>query len=283
MDGLGGAQMQSGPASPPPPIDDERRARSPGLAKNFYDLPQSDFKRPYGFGGGGGGGQAAPPPPPAAPQTPGADVAFGAESPMPGREQEYQQWMASGGAQMQSGPASPPPPIDDERRARSPGLAKNFYDLPQSDFKRPYGFGGGGGGGQAAPPPPPAAPQTPGADVAFGAESPMPGREQEYQQWMASGGAQMQSGPASPPPPIDDERRARSPGLAKNFYDLPQSDFKRPYGFGGGGGGGAAPQPQPPAGSPPSGGPYPAGAPHRVRLSMAPSLRCRDASRSTRT
>jgi len=36
-----------GPAMPMPPIDDDRRNRSPGLQNNFYETPTSDFKRPY--------------------------------------------------------------------------------------------------------------------------------------------------------------------------------------------------------------------------------------------
>ena len=31
----------------PPPIDSERRSRSPGLQHNFYDMDISDFKKPY--------------------------------------------------------------------------------------------------------------------------------------------------------------------------------------------------------------------------------------------
>lgn len=40
----------------PPPIDEARRSRSPGLQNNFYDVPTDEFKRPR-FGGGGGGGE----------------------------------------------------------------------------------------------------------------------------------------------------------------------------------------------------------------------------------
>eukprot|EP00966_Prymnesium_polylepis_P099266 2298906-Prymnesium_polylepis.1 len=73
---------------------------------------------------------------------------FGAESPMPGKEAEYEAWMAQGGGMGGSvGPTSPPPPIDQERRNRSPGLKNNFYEISTADFKRPYGMRGGGGGG----------------------------------------------------------------------------------------------------------------------------------------
>ena len=34
--------------APPPPIDDDRRSRSPGLQNNFYDTSTADFKRPHG-------------------------------------------------------------------------------------------------------------------------------------------------------------------------------------------------------------------------------------------
>ena len=35
-------------ASPPPPIDADRKKRSPGISTNFYDRSQADFKRPFG-------------------------------------------------------------------------------------------------------------------------------------------------------------------------------------------------------------------------------------------
>ena len=65
---------------------------------------------------------------------------------------------------------------------------------------------------------------------------------------MASGGGQVNTGPVNKPPPIDDERRSRSPGLRNNFYDVPQSDFKRPWGSRG---------PVPPTDAPPNGTPLP--------------------------
>ena len=39
----------AGPAAAPPPIDAERRNRSPGLRNNFYDISTADFKRPHGI------------------------------------------------------------------------------------------------------------------------------------------------------------------------------------------------------------------------------------------
>jgi hypothetical protein len=109
-------------------------------------VPTSDFKRPHGFGG------APPAPEPAqAPTAPSPSRAsnagasrqapgFGAETPLPGREEEYeafQKAVADGTA----GPAYVPPPIDEDRRSRSPGLHRNFFDVSTSDFKRPHGFG----------------------------------------------------------------------------------------------------------------------------------------------
>ena len=29
-------------------LDEERRQKSPGIANNFWDVPQEDFKKPYG-------------------------------------------------------------------------------------------------------------------------------------------------------------------------------------------------------------------------------------------
>ena len=52
------AMNVGGPAAKPPPIDEERRNRSPGLQNNFYETSTADFKRPWGFGG-----RAAPPEP----------------------------------------------------------------------------------------------------------------------------------------------------------------------------------------------------------------------------
>ena len=163
---------------------------------------------------------------------------FGAESPMPGREKEYEAYMdqnGNAGNAGQAGFANAPPPIDAERQSRSPGLQNNFYDTATADFKRPYGSppvgpdvppAAGAGAGPAsgfpnggAPPPMPP----------FGQESPMPGREKEYEAYMDQNAGQPSYAPA-PPPPIDAERQSRSPGLQNNFYDTATADFKRPYG-----------------------------------------------------
>ena len=36
------------PANQPPPVDEERKNRSPGMQNNFYEVSQADFKRPHG-------------------------------------------------------------------------------------------------------------------------------------------------------------------------------------------------------------------------------------------
>ena len=44
--GPGGAR---GPAYDPPPIDEDRRSKSPGMQRNFEAGSTADFKRPYGM------------------------------------------------------------------------------------------------------------------------------------------------------------------------------------------------------------------------------------------
>ena len=192
---------------------------------------------------------------------PQGEISYGAETPLPGREKEYEEFKAyESQAGAQGGAAasfSAPPPIDEERRNRSPGMVNNFYETSTADFRRPHGFRGaptsdpwdessttsGAGGGGGAP-----GGGAGGAVPEFGAESPAPGREKEYTDFQAqSGGAQGMAGPAPPPPPIDEERRNRSPGMVNNFYDTSTADFKRPHGMRG-----AAPPAQeapPPAGA----------------------------------
>ena len=165
-----------------PPPSDERQGRSPGLQNNFYKVASSDFRRAYG-------GDAAPPPSDA-PYGGGAGVSgfdspaqppagYGAESPLPGREGEYEAFRAQGGV-AGAGRAFVPPPIGEERQGRSPGLQNNFYEVASSDFRRAYG-------GDAAPPPSDA-PYGAGAGeysagspaqppAGYGAEIPMPGMD----------------------------------------------------------------------------------------------------------
>lgn len=54
----------------------------------------------------------------ASPMPRGASPGFGAESPMPGREKEYESY-----------------------KAGTAGARRSFYDLPNEDFRRPYGAG----------------------------------------------------------------------------------------------------------------------------------------------
>ena len=135
-------------AQPPPP-QATRAAQRLGLGANptGQRQPVSDGRMPtpaghpsaaamdgafaaaYGSEGPTAFGPTVPPP------------AFGEESPMPGREHEY-----GTGAQFAEGyggPMNTPPPIDADRQGRSPGLAKNFYDVANTDFRRPWGARGG--------------------------------------------------------------------------------------------------------------------------------------------
>ena len=212
-------QYAGGAAYTAPPIDAERRNRSPGLTRNFYDVAQADFKRPWGMSA-----VATPEAPPAG-FSAQAQGEFGAESPIPGREKEYKAFKDQASNQYAGGAAYKAPPIDAERRNRSPGISTNFYDVPQADFKRPYGMGAGATLG--APEAPPAGQ----APAEFGAESPMPGREEEYKAFKDRQASNPIAGrAASPPPPIDADRKKRSPGISRNFYDRSQADFKRPFG-----------------------------------------------------
>ena len=130
-------QFAGGPPYVPPPVDSERKNRSPGLLNNFYEVSQADFKRPHGMGGGAT--PLAPPEAPPAGSFAQAPAEFGAESPMPGREKEYAAFKDQASNQSVGRAANPPPPVDSERKNRSPGLLNNFYERSQADFKRPHG------------------------------------------------------------------------------------------------------------------------------------------------
>jgi hypothetical protein len=88
----------SGRSSMRPPIDEERRRRSPGISNNFYDSPTEDFIKPWSGAGATSPEANAPP-----------------SSTMRSRA---------------------PPSIDEERRRRSPGISNNFWDLSTDDFKK---------------------------------------------------------------------------------------------------------------------------------------------------
>lgn len=111
-------------------------------------------------------------------------VEFGAESPLPGREAEYEKAKAEYEKTMRNGGAQSagvvPPPIDQDRRNRSPGIQRNFYDMPRDEFRRSYGGGGGepigdggfppngGGMGSAGPVSMGRSPTAPGAPRGYG-------------------------------------------------------------------------------------------------------------------
>ena len=171
-----------------PPLDADRKMRSPGMQHNFYETSTADFKRPYGAPPGapvGPGPDAGPyvggsPPPSAAERAKKASAAearvaavatgaaaakekglrranslyeVGEETPMPGREKEYEAYMQAYTGNLPNaggeGTSSPLPAVDEDRRNRSPGLQQNFYETSTADFKRPYGAPRG-----AAPQPP---------------------------------------------------------------------------------------------------------------------------------
>ena len=108
-----------------PPIDEERRSRSPGLQNNFYEISTADFKRPHGTGrappppsdgspdAASAGAPPAPSPPPAAPIDPKTGRALysvGEETPMPGREREYEAYNGVTDAAAEPPTAQVPPP-----------------------------------------------------------------------------------------------------------------------------------------------------------------------------
>ena len=211
----------------------------------------------------------APPPPPPAPPPPPRQPAY-KSTPGYGAESAWNGADAFPPPPMQVPSTPGRPPVDASRRGRSPGIASNFYDTPQSDFKRPYGSGGGASppstyGQPQGPPQGYGAPsqghraQSPGYDA-----QPPPGYDAQpppgYGAQPPPGYGAQQSNPGQAArPPVDGERRRKSPGIGSNFYDTPQSDFKRPYGSGGGAtppstyGGGAAPASQQGGYSQPSG------------------------------
>jgi hypothetical protein len=102
----------------PPQVEDERQRRSPGLMNNFYDVSTEDFKKPY----------VAAPPPAAGARSTGSQSSAAAESVGAGHDDV---------TPVAKDPAEAPPPVGDVRRARSPGLQNNFYDLPTAEFKQP--------------------------------------------------------------------------------------------------------------------------------------------------
>ena len=94
---------------------------------------------------------------------------YGAESPLPGREGEYEAFGAGGGA-AGAGRAFVPPRVDKGRQARSRGLQNNFLEVPPSEFRKAY---------SAARAPAPGAPYGAASPAqppdGYGAEPPPPG------------------------------------------------------------------------------------------------------------
>ena len=87
-------------------IDEERRRKSPGLQNNFYDISTSDFRKPWT---GSASSSDVEIPFDEAPSS----FTEASSSPDPGR-------------------------IDDERLRRSPGIARNFWDMSNADFRKPW-------------------------------------------------------------------------------------------------------------------------------------------------
>lgn len=119
--------------SDPAPIDgadEEVRRRSPGQYRNFQDISTDAFKRPF---------QApSPQPPPAAAPAPMQGKAipsfpFFSSGSLSGSDVQYDQQYAS----MSTAGANAPL---EERRRFSPGLARDFSELSNEDFRRPYGM-----------------------------------------------------------------------------------------------------------------------------------------------
>ena len=153
-----------------------------------------------------------------------APVEYGAESPMPGREHEYETFKAQGGARGSGGGLH----LRRRPSTRSAGTAPRDFSITSMMCLRTTSRGRTDLAEPAAAPP---APEE-GAPAAYGAESPMPGREHEYEANNSQGGGQWAArGLHLRRRPSTRSAGNRSPGLQHNFYDVPTSDFKRPYGM----------------------------------------------------
>ena len=224
--GIGG---MGGPGGGPPPVDESRRNRSPGISNNFYDTSNADFRRPHGSG-------PAPSSAPAGAAAGGGGAPQGnyQENPPYKWAQNVGQGMGQGMGQGQQGMRQQgmrrgPEPIYDNRY----GPPAN-YDNRGQQVNRPVSTRG---------------------LYTISEEIPMPGREKEYEQFKQEQQKAEVVDPVEPspyvPPPgsvrevqniprervrapsVDEARRNRSPGISNNFYDINNADFKRPYGMGG--------------------------------------------------
>lgn len=114
---MGGGGFEHSPIRPVGPMMDRDRARSPGIASNYYEKPVNEFRQPLGAGynpvgavgkyqggasqyGNGIGGFD--------PMPMGVVQEFGVQSPIPGREREYaQNQQQYGGQYNQNQPSVP--------------------------------------------------------------------------------------------------------------------------------------------------------------------------------
>ena len=183
------AQASTGAAAANRALLDEIKRRAGAAAPGSMDGPPPWMDGPPPWMGGPPPGRGGPPPgmgrpPPGAMEfgnggpMPGMSGfgspahpfdGYGAESPLPGREGEYEAFGAGGGA-AGAGRAFVPPPIDKGRQARSRGLQNNFLEVPPSEFRKAY---------SAARAPAPGAPYGAASPAqppdGYGAEPPPPG------------------------------------------------------------------------------------------------------------
>ena len=181
------AQASTGAAAANRALLDEIKRRAGAAAPGSMDGPPPWMDGPPPWMGGPPPGRGGPPPgmgrpPPGAMEfgnrgpMPGMSGfgspahpfdGYGAESPLPGREGEYEAFGAGGGA-AGAGRAFVPPPVDKGRQAR--GRQNNFFDVPPSEFRKAY---------SAARAPAPGAPYGAGSPAqppdGYGAEPPPPG------------------------------------------------------------------------------------------------------------
>ena len=182
------AQASTGAAAANRDLLEEIKRRAAAAAPGSMDGPPPWMDGPPPWMDGPPPGRGGPPPgmgrpPPGAMEfgnggpVPGSGFGslahpfdgYGAESPLPGGEGEYEAFRARGGA-AGAGRAFVRPPIDKGRQAQSPGLQNNFYEVPPSEFRKAY---------SAARAPAPGAPygaRSPAQPSdGYGAEPPPPG------------------------------------------------------------------------------------------------------------
>ena len=183
------AQASTGAAAANRALLDEIKRRAGAAAPGSMDGPPPWMDGPPPWMGGPPPGRGGPPPgmgrpPPGAMEfgnggpmpgmsgfgSPAHPIdGYGAESPLPGREGEYEAFRAGGGA-AGAGRAFVPPRVDKGRQARSRGLQNNFLEVPPSEFRKAY---------SAARAPAPGAPYGAGSPAqppdGYGAEPPPPG------------------------------------------------------------------------------------------------------------